>query len=195
MTGDNAGLDNTGRYQMAGTLTVDSPLFLYDSLTISGSSNANVGNGAAGTRSSAINYSIPFGYRNVFFNANQSRLPPDGGGFRKRHRLTAGARRSRRDLAYAPLRNASGDDEPVRQGVPQDRQFHAGRHRYRSAAPRFRRLLRRGAARRQYFGRHGAGCRRGVARVAARALEVARLCAGRARLGWQVGRSCWRMPA
>ncbi|AQV97019.1 peptide ShlB/FhaC/HecB family hemolysin secretion/activation protein [Cupriavidus necator] len=108
VTGDNAGLDSTGRYQMGGTLTVDSPLFLYDSLTISGNTNANVGNGAAGTRSSAINYSIPFGYWNAFFNANQSRYHQTVAGFEGD--IVYGGRSTQIEagLGYVPLRTASG---------------------------------------------------------------------------------------
>ncbi len=108
ITGDNAGLDNTGKYQMGGTLTVDSPLFLYDSLTISGNTNANVGNGAAGTRSSAINYNIPFGYWNAFFNANQSRYKQTVAGFEED--IVYGGRSTQVEagLGYVPFRNASG---------------------------------------------------------------------------------------
>lgn len=108
ITGDNAGLDNTGRYQMGGTLTVDSPLFLYDSLTLSGNTNANYGNGAAGTRSSAINYSVPFGYWNAFFNANQSRYKQTVAGFEDD--IVYGGRSTQIEagLGYVPFRNASG---------------------------------------------------------------------------------------
>ncbi len=108
ITADNAGLDNTGKYQMGGTLTVDSPLFLYDSLTISGNTNANVGNGAAGTRSSAINYNIPFGYWNVFFNANQSRYKQTVAGFEED--IVYGGRSTQVEagIGYVPFRNASG---------------------------------------------------------------------------------------
>ncbi len=108
VTGDNAGLENTGKYQLGGTLTVDSPLFLYDSLTISGNTNANVGNGSAGTRSSAINYSVPFGYWNAFFNANQSRYKQTVAGFDGD--IVYGGRNTQIEagLGYVPFRNASG---------------------------------------------------------------------------------------
>ncbi|WP_258234602.1 ShlB/FhaC/HecB family hemolysin secretion/activation protein [Cupriavidus pinatubonensis] len=108
ITADNACLQNTGKYQMGGTLTVDSPLFLYDSLTISGNTNANVGNGAAGTRSSAINYSVPFGYWNAFFNANQSRYKQTVAGFEDD--IVYGGRSAQVEagVGYVPFRNASG---------------------------------------------------------------------------------------
>jgi hemolysin activation/secretion protein len=108
VTADNAGLENTGKYQMGGTLTVDSPLFLYDSLTISGNTNANYGNGSAGTRSSAINYNIPFGYWNAFFNANQSRYKQTVAGFESD--IVYGGRNTQLEagLGYVPFRNASG---------------------------------------------------------------------------------------
>lgn len=108
ITGDNAGLDNTGKYQMGGTLTVDSPLFLYDSLTISGNTNANLGNGAAGARSSAINYSIPFGYWNAFFNANQSKYHQTVAGFEGDIAYGGRSTQIEAGLGYVPFRNASG---------------------------------------------------------------------------------------
>ncbi|TDF65192.1 ShlB/FhaC/HecB family hemolysin secretion/activation protein [Cupriavidus sp. L7L] len=108
LTGDNGGLENTGKYQMGGTLTVDSPLLLYDSLTISGNTNANVGNGAAGTRSSAINYSVPFDYWNAFFNANRSKYHQTVAGFEGD--IVYGGRSTQIEagLGYVPFRNASG---------------------------------------------------------------------------------------
>lgn len=108
VTGDNGGLESTGKYQMGGTLTVDSPLFLYDSLTISGNTNADVGNGAAGTRSSAINYSIPFGYWNAFVDANQSKYHQTVAGFEGD--IVYGGRSTQIEagLGYVPFRNASG---------------------------------------------------------------------------------------
>lgn len=108
VTADNAGLQNTGEYQLGGTFTIDSPLFLYDSLTITGNTNANYGNGAAGTRSSAINYSVPFGYWNAFFNANQSRYKQTAAGFEGD--IVYGGRSTQIEagLGYVPFRNASG---------------------------------------------------------------------------------------
>ncbi len=111
ITADNAGLDNTGKYQMGGTLTVDSPLFIYDSLTISGNTNANYGNVSAGTRSSAVNYSIPFGYWNVFFNANQSRYKQTVAGFDGD--IVYGGRTRRSKPVWATCRFAMPRARPV----------------------------------------------------------------------------------
>jgi hemolysin activation/secretion protein len=55
--GDNGGVDDTGKYQINAGLTLDSPFFLYDQLTASWNSNANMGNDEAGTRSS---FSVQF---------------------------------------------------------------------------------------------------------------------------------------
>jgi hemolysin activation/secretion protein len=55
--GDNGGVDDTGKYQVNAGLTLDSPFFLYDQLTASWNSNANMGNDEAGTRSS---FSVQF---------------------------------------------------------------------------------------------------------------------------------------
>lgn len=108
LTADNAGIDSTGRHQLGGTLTIDSPLFLYDSLSLSGNTNADFDNNAAGTHSSAVNYNIPFGYWNVFFNANQSRYKQTVAGFEED--IVYGGRSTQIEtgLGYVPFRNASG---------------------------------------------------------------------------------------
>lgn len=69
---DNSGAESTGKYQLGGVLSVDSPLHLYDSLTLSLNSNADVGNSALGTRASSLNWSVPLGYWSFLVGANQS---------------------------------------------------------------------------------------------------------------------------
>lgn len=70
---DNAGQKTTGRYQLNGSLTLDSPLHLYDQLQISGSTNADFGNPRKGTGSAAVSYSVPFGYAMFTLGASRSR--------------------------------------------------------------------------------------------------------------------------
>ena len=70
--GDNGGLAATGEHQINAGLTLDSPLFLYDRLSIAWNSNANRGRHDAGNRSRAISYSIPFGYWSIFGAASRS---------------------------------------------------------------------------------------------------------------------------
>jgi len=70
--GDNGGLAATGEYQVNAGLTLDSPLFLYDRLSVAWNTNADRGRDDAGTRSGAISYSIPFGYWSIFGAASRS---------------------------------------------------------------------------------------------------------------------------
>ncbi|MGE0981745.1 ShlB/FhaC/HecB family hemolysin secretion/activation protein [Ralstonia pseudosolanacearum] len=81
LSADNTGLKNTGKYQMSGSLVVDSPLHLYDQLAISASSNTDRGAATQGTRSYSINWSVPVGYATVFVGANRSRYRQTVAGF------------------------------------------------------------------------------------------------------------------
>jgi hemolysin activation/secretion protein len=62
---DNSGMDSTGKFGVSGVLTVDSPLGLYDLLTLAHNNNANLGNSGIGTRSSSIGWSMPLGYSSL----------------------------------------------------------------------------------------------------------------------------------
>jgi hemolysin activation/secretion protein len=79
--GDNAGMDSTGKNQVNAGLTLDSPLFLYDQLSLAWNSNADMGDSAAGSRSSSISYSIPFGYWSLFVDASKSTYRQTVAGF------------------------------------------------------------------------------------------------------------------
>ncbi|MHA6893533.1 ShlB/FhaC/HecB family hemolysin secretion/activation protein [Ralstonia pseudosolanacearum] len=81
LSADNTGLKNTGKYQMGGSLVIDSPLHLYDQLAISASSNTDRGAATQGTRSYSINWSVPVGYATVFVGANRSRYRQSVAGF------------------------------------------------------------------------------------------------------------------
>ncbi|MDQ1759350.1 ShlB/FhaC/HecB family hemolysin secretion/activation protein [Achromobacter aegrifaciens] len=71
--GDNGGMESTGKEQINAGLTLDSPLFLYDQLSVSWNSNAALRRNDAGTRAASMNYSIPFGYWTLFAGASRSR--------------------------------------------------------------------------------------------------------------------------
>ncbi|BCM05873.1 ShlB/FhaC/HecB family hemolysin secretion/activation protein [Ralstonia pseudosolanacearum] len=81
LSADNTGMKNTGKYQMSGSLVIDSPLHLYDQLAISASSNTDRGAATQGTRSYSINWSVPVGYATVFVGANRSRYRQTVAGF------------------------------------------------------------------------------------------------------------------
>lgn len=70
--GDNGGMDTVGKYQINAGLTLDSPVFLYDQLSVSWNSNAHWRDADSNTRAASINYSLPFGYWTVFAGASKS---------------------------------------------------------------------------------------------------------------------------
>ncbi len=79
--GDNAGMEATGKNQVNAGLTLDSPLFLYDQLSVSWNSNASLRRDDALSRAASINYSIPFGYWTLFAGASKSRYRQTVAGF------------------------------------------------------------------------------------------------------------------
>ncbi|WP_332609738.1 ShlB/FhaC/HecB family hemolysin secretion/activation protein [Achromobacter sp. ESBL13] len=78
---DNGGLDAIGKYQVNAGLTLDSPLFLYDQLSVSWNSNARWRDADSNTRAASINYSIPFGYWTAFAGASKSTYRQTVAGF------------------------------------------------------------------------------------------------------------------
>ncbi|KVD00892.1 ShlB/FhaC/HecB family hemolysin secretion/activation protein [Burkholderia ubonensis] len=81
VSADNAGLDSTGKYQLSGSLTLDSPLHLYDQLQITGTTNANFDAPDKGNRSVSANYSVPIGYALLTLGASRSRYKQTVAGF------------------------------------------------------------------------------------------------------------------
>lgn len=79
--GDNGGMDTVGQYQINAGLTLDSPLFLYDQLSVSWNSNAHWRDADSNTRAASINYSLPFGYWTVFAGASKSTYRQTVAGF------------------------------------------------------------------------------------------------------------------
>ncbi len=79
--GDNGGMDTVGEYQINAGLTLDSPLFLYDQLSVSWNSNAHWRDSESNTRAASINYSLPFGYWTFFTGASKSTYRQTVAGF------------------------------------------------------------------------------------------------------------------
>ncbi|OAE60630.1 peptide ABC transporter permease [Achromobacter xylosoxidans] len=79
--GDNGGMDTVGKYQINAGLTLDSPLFLYDQLSVSWNSNAHWRDADSHTRAASINYSVPFGYWTAFAGASKSTYRQTVAGF------------------------------------------------------------------------------------------------------------------
>ncbi|SAK46253.1 polypeptide-transport-associated domain-containing protein [Caballeronia glebae] len=69
---DNAGPVSTGKNEVSASLTIDSPLGLYDQVQLYGLSNADRGAPGKGTDVAATSYSVPFGYGMFAFDASQS---------------------------------------------------------------------------------------------------------------------------
>lgn len=79
--GDNGGMETVGKYQVNAGLTLDSPLFLYDQLSVSWNSNARWRDSNSNTRAASLNYSIPFGYWTFFAGASKSTYRQTVAGF------------------------------------------------------------------------------------------------------------------
>ena len=79
--GDNAGMESTGKNQINAGLTLDSPLFLYDRLSVSWNGNAGLRRDDALTRAASIDYSVPFGYWAFSIAASRSRYRQTVAGF------------------------------------------------------------------------------------------------------------------
>lgn len=79
--GDNSGIDSIGRYQINAGLTLDSPLFLYDQLSVAWNSNARWRDAGGNTRAASANYNVPFGYWTLFAGASKSTYRQTVAGF------------------------------------------------------------------------------------------------------------------
>ncbi|WP_322054566.1 ShlB/FhaC/HecB family hemolysin secretion/activation protein [Paraburkholderia bannensis] len=69
---DNAGQKATGRNEIYGLLTIDSPLHQYDQLQVSGLTNADRGAPGKGSTQASASYSVPLGYSMLSFDAYRS---------------------------------------------------------------------------------------------------------------------------
>lgn len=69
---DNLGLDATGKYQLASTLSIESPLGLADQLQVWAGANAGYGPGK-GNLSWGGNWNVPLGYGSLFVGATRAR--------------------------------------------------------------------------------------------------------------------------
>lgn len=105
--GDNAGMESTGKNQINAGLTLDSPLFLYDQLSVSWNSNADLRNSDAGSRAASINYSIPFGYWTLFAGASKSRYRQTVAGFEEPIVYGGTSKQVEAGVSVVPYRGAS----------------------------------------------------------------------------------------
>ena len=108
LTLDDSGADATGKYQLGGALTVDSPLHLLDTLSITLNNNANYGNRSLGTRSTSVSWSVPIGYWSVFLGASQSTYKQTVAGFDGDIIYGGRSRALEAGVTVVPYRNADG---------------------------------------------------------------------------------------
>lgn len=104
---DNAGMNTTGKNQINAGLTLDSPLFLYDQLSASWNSNADMGNGQAGARAASVNYSVPVGYWSVFAGASRSHYRQTVAGFDEPIVYGGTSKQIEAGVAVVPYRGAA----------------------------------------------------------------------------------------
>lgn len=104
---DDGGSKSTGRYQLSGGLSIDSPLGLYDSLALSYNTNANVRNQTLGSRASGAQWNVPFGYGSLFLGANQSSYKQTVAGFTAPIEYTGDSTTYEGGVALTPYRSSS----------------------------------------------------------------------------------------
>jgi hemolysin activation/secretion protein len=104
---DNYGIDSTGRYELNGTFTFDSPLHLYDQLTFSGSTNTDFTDHLKASRSGSVNWNVPLGYASVFVNASTSRYLQTVAGYSEPAQYRGDSAEVNAGIGYVPYRSAS----------------------------------------------------------------------------------------
>lgn len=104
---DNYGLDATGRYELTGTFTYDSPLHLYDQLTLSGSTNADFESHREESNSIGINWNVPLGRASVFVSASRSRYLQTIAGFEEPVTYGGNSAELSAGASYVPYRSSS----------------------------------------------------------------------------------------
>ncbi|WP_052096856.1 ShlB/FhaC/HecB family hemolysin secretion/activation protein [Achromobacter sp. RTa] len=105
--GDNGGMDSIGKYQVNAGLTLDSPLFLYDQLSVAWNSNARWRDAESNTRAASLNYSIPFGYWAFFAGASKSTYRQAVAGFDEPIIYGGSTRQIQAGVSLAPYRGTA----------------------------------------------------------------------------------------
>lgn len=103
---DNAGSKATGRTGASFTLGVDSPLYLYDQLTLTHNRNAQSAD-EFGNRGTSLAWNVPFGYWNVSAGANRYAYLQTIAGFSGPIRYSGNSRGADLGLGWVAHRDAS----------------------------------------------------------------------------------------
>jgi hemolysin activation/secretion protein len=110
---DNTGSKGTGNlYQLGGTLSYDSPLGLYDSLSLNLGSNSNVRAEDKNNRSQGLQWSVPIGYAMLTLGYNRSTYKQTVAGFDPDNPIVYSGKSQGLDLglAYVVARDANSKD-------------------------------------------------------------------------------------
>lgn len=126
---DNYGIDSTGRFNLNGTFTFDSPLHLYDQLTLSGSTNADFTDHQKASRSGSVNWNVPMGYASFFVNASTSRYLQTVAGYMEPQQYRGDSAEVNAGMGYVPYRSASARTSA------QVKLYHRFNHAYLDAQP------------------------------------------------------------
>jgi|CXWL01.1.fsa_nt_gi hemolysin activation/secretion protein len=103
---DDAGSDSTGKYQLSANLSIDSPLKIYDSLTLTYNNNANYNNQTLGNHASGVQWSVPLGYASAFLGINQSDYKQTVAGFVAPIEYTGESQSYEIGAGYTPYRTS-----------------------------------------------------------------------------------------
>ncbi len=103
---DNAGSKATGRVGASFTLNVDSPLVLYDQLTLTHNRNAQSSN-ESGNRGTSLSWNMPLGYWSISAGANRYEYLQTIAGFSGPIRYSGNSRGADLGLGYVAHRDAS----------------------------------------------------------------------------------------
>jgi hemolysin activation/secretion protein len=110
---DNTGSTGTGNlYQLGGTLSYDSPLGLYDSLSLNLGSNSNIRVDDKNNRSQGLQWSVPIGYAMFNLGYSRSTYKQTVAGFDPNNPIIYSGKSQGLDigLAYVTARDANSKD-------------------------------------------------------------------------------------
>ena len=110
---DNTGSKGTGNlYQLGGTLSYDSPLGLYDSLSLNLGSNSNIRVDDKNNRSQGLQWSVPIGYALFNLGYNRSTYKQTVAGYDPNNPIIYSGKSQGLDvgLAYVAARDANSKD-------------------------------------------------------------------------------------
>lgn len=103
---DNSGSKDTGMYQSNASISIDSPLGVYDQLTMNLGSNANLNNKNYNNRSNGVYWDVPIGYFGLQLGATQSRYLQVLPGYVSDLSYTGKTREHFINLTYVAYRNS-----------------------------------------------------------------------------------------